>query len=138
MQLPDDDGDVELHVLRCRLTLLLGTNCDQCRSMVQCCFTSTETVRLIRTERPGRPPRSFTQLLNSDPPKHISLLLFIFLPTWISVVPDQYQLMFPSYLQFWQFLLPFFAGRDLQRMADDHTNQTHQTNDVRRGKALAK
>jgi len=25
--------------------------------MVQCCFTSTETVRLIRTEGPGRPPR---------------------------------------------------------------------------------
>ena len=35
----------------------LGTNCDQCRSMVQCCFTSTETVRLIRTESPRRPPR---------------------------------------------------------------------------------
>ena len=31
---------------------ILGTNCDQCRS-----FTSTETVRLIRTERTGRPPR---------------------------------------------------------------------------------
>ena len=25
--------------------------------MVQCCFTSTETVRLIKTESPGRPPR---------------------------------------------------------------------------------
>ena len=25
--------------------------------MVQCCFTSTETVRLIRTGSPGRPPR---------------------------------------------------------------------------------
>ena len=24
---------------------ILGTNCDQCLSMVQCCFTSTETVR---------------------------------------------------------------------------------------------
>ena len=36
---------------------ILGTNCDQCRSMVQCCFTSTETVRLIMTESPGRPPR---------------------------------------------------------------------------------
>ena len=36
---------------------ILGTNCDQCRSMVQCCFTSTETVRLIRTESSGRPPR---------------------------------------------------------------------------------
>ena len=36
---------------------ILGTNCDQCLSMVQCCFTSTETVRLIRTENPGRLPR---------------------------------------------------------------------------------
>ena len=38
---------------------ILGTNCDQCRSTVQlwCCFTSTETVRLVRTESPGRPPR---------------------------------------------------------------------------------
>ena len=36
---------------------ILGTNCDQCRSMVRCCFTSTETVRLIRTGSPGRPPR---------------------------------------------------------------------------------
>ena len=36
---------------------ILGTNCDQRRSTVQCCFTSTETVRLIRTESPGRPPR---------------------------------------------------------------------------------
>ena len=36
---------------------ILGTNCDQCLRMVQCCFTSTETVRRIRTERPGRPPR---------------------------------------------------------------------------------
>ena len=38
---------------------ILGTNCDQwqCLSMVKCCFTSTETVRLVRTENPGRPPR---------------------------------------------------------------------------------
>ena len=34
-----------------------GTNCDQCLSMVQCCFTSAETVRLIRMESPGRPPQ---------------------------------------------------------------------------------
>ena len=27
---------------------ILGTNCDQCMSMVQYCFTSTETIRLIR------------------------------------------------------------------------------------------
>ena len=51
----DDDDDVELHVLGCRVTL--GTNCDQCRSLVQCCFTSTETIRLVRTGSPGRPPR---------------------------------------------------------------------------------
>ena len=36
---------------------ILGTNCDQCRSTVQCCFTSTKTIRLVRTESPGRPPR---------------------------------------------------------------------------------
>ena len=52
----DDDDDVELHVLGCRVDIL-GTNCDQCVSMVQCCFTSTETVKLIRTGSPGRPPR---------------------------------------------------------------------------------
>ena len=36
---------------------ILGTSCDQCWSTVQCCFTSTETVKLIRTESPGWPPR---------------------------------------------------------------------------------
>ena len=36
---------------------ILGTNCEQCVSMVQCCFTSTETRKLIRTESPGRLPR---------------------------------------------------------------------------------
>ena len=35
----DDDDDVELNVLGCRVDVL-GTNCDQCVSMVQCCFTS--------------------------------------------------------------------------------------------------
>ena len=35
----------------------LGTSSDQCRSLVQCCFTSTRTIRLIRTESPGWPPR---------------------------------------------------------------------------------
>ena len=34
----------------------LGTSWDQCRSMVQYSFTSTETIRLVRTESPGRPP----------------------------------------------------------------------------------
>ena len=33
------------------------TNCDQWVFMVHCCFTSTETIRLIRTGSPGRPPR---------------------------------------------------------------------------------
>jgi len=36
---------------------ILGTSWDQCLSMVQCCFTSTETIRLGRTGSPGRPPR---------------------------------------------------------------------------------
>ena len=51
----DEDG-VEFNVLVCRVDIL-GTNCDQCLSMVQCCFMSTETLRLIRTGNPGRPPR---------------------------------------------------------------------------------
>ena len=44
-----------LNVLGCRVDILV-TNCDQCLSMVQCCFTSTETVRFIREGRrgPGR------------------------------------------------------------------------------------
>ena len=50
----DDDNDVELRVLGCRLTYE-GQTVTQ--SMVQCCFTSTKTVRLIRTESPGQPPR---------------------------------------------------------------------------------
>ena len=45
-QVVDGDDDVELHVLGCRVDIL-GTNCDQCVCMVQCCFPSTETVRLI-------------------------------------------------------------------------------------------
>ena len=36
---------------------ILGTSCDQCRSMVQYGFTSKETKRLVRTDSPGRPPR---------------------------------------------------------------------------------
>ena len=46
---------------------ILGTNCDQCRSMVQCCLTFTETViRLSRYEKPRTATSTFTQLLNSD------------------------------------------------------------------------
>ena len=33
------------------------TSWDQCVSMVQYCLTSTETIRLVRSENPGRPPR---------------------------------------------------------------------------------
>ena len=51
----DDDDEVMLNVLKCQLTL--GTSCDQCRSMVQYSFTSSETRRLVRTDSPGRPPR---------------------------------------------------------------------------------
>ena len=36
---------------------ILGTSWDQCLSMVQYCFTSMETIRLVRTEHPGRPPQ---------------------------------------------------------------------------------
>ena len=46
---------------------ILGTSWDQCRSMVQYRFTSTETRRFVRTDSPGRPPRlshsSWTMLL---------------------------------------------------------------------------
>ena len=52
--LAEVDDDVELNVLGCRVDTL-GTNCDQCVSMVYCCFT--ETKRLIWTGSPGRPPR---------------------------------------------------------------------------------
>ena len=45
---------VMLSVLGCRLT---GTSWDQCVSMVQYSFTSTETRRLVSTDSPGRPPR---------------------------------------------------------------------------------
>ena len=52
----EDDDVGALNVLGCRVDIL-GTNCDQCVSMVQCCFTSTKTIRLIRRGSPGRPPR---------------------------------------------------------------------------------
>ena len=51
-----DDDDCRASCPRMSVDIL-GTNCDQCMSMVQCCFTSTETVRLVRTESPGRPPQ---------------------------------------------------------------------------------
>ena len=48
-----DDDDAELNVLGRRVDIL-GINCDQCVCMVQCCFTSTETIRLIGTGSQGR------------------------------------------------------------------------------------
>ena len=60
--------EAELHVLGCRLTV--GTSWDQCWSMVQYCFMSTESVRLVRTDSPGRPPRlshsSWTMCLSAS------------------------------------------------------------------------
>ena len=50
---------------------ILGTSWDQCVSMVQYCFTSTETIKLVRTDSPGRPPRLSTQLLNSERQAHL-------------------------------------------------------------------
>ena len=53
---------------------MLGTNCDRCPSTVQCCFTSTETVRLVRTEGPDGHLDSHTQLLSSDfPPEPVCM-----------------------------------------------------------------
>ena len=63
-----DDGDVERNVFGCRVGIL-GTNCDQCVCMVQCCFTSTETIRLIRTAT-----LTFTQLLYSGSAEVLSSL----------------------------------------------------------------
>ena len=62
---------------------ILKTNCDQCRSMVQCCLTSTETVRLIRKESPGRPPRlsySSWTLLEDVPLVELVYLVFTRMP----------------------------------------------------------
>ena len=36
---------------------ILGTSWDQCRSIIQYSFTSTETRRLVRTDSPGQPSR---------------------------------------------------------------------------------
>ena len=58
------NDDVELNVLGCRVDIL-GTNCDQCVCMVHCCFTSTETIRFIRTGSPGRTP-GLSQFLNYE------------------------------------------------------------------------
>ena len=43
---------------------ILGTSWDQCRSMVQYSFTSTETRRLVRDGQPRTATSTLTQLLN--------------------------------------------------------------------------
>ena len=43
---------------------------------VQCCFTSTETMRLIRDGEPRTATSTFTQLLSSDPVSS-SVLLYV-------------------------------------------------------------
>ena len=58
-----DDDDVDLNVLGC-LVHISGTHCDQCVSMVHCCFTSTESIRLIKDGEPRTATSTFTQLLN--------------------------------------------------------------------------
>ena len=48
---------------------ILGTSWDECWSMVQYSFTSTETSRLVRTDSPGRPLRishsSWSMIVNT-------------------------------------------------------------------------
>ena len=78
---------------------ILGTSRDQCVSMVQYSFTSTETIRLVRTDSPGRPPRlshsSWTvtslppelwppSLLNSDTTRLTAVLLYLCCFSWPS------------------------------------------------------
>ena len=57
---------------------ILGTSWDQCRSMVQYTFTSTETRRLVRTDSPGRPPRLSHSSWTMGHTKVLSLLLLSF------------------------------------------------------------
>ena len=65
---------------------ILRTSCDQCRSMVQYSFTSTETRRLVRTDSTGRPPRlshsSWTMnfVWNCEPSFHLWFWRLAFRP----------------------------------------------------------
>ena len=65
---------------------ILGTSCDQCRSMVQYSFTSTETKRLVRTDNPGRPPR-----LSHSSWTMIHLYQRVFILYWILWVGVQWR-----------------------------------------------
>ena len=62
---------------------ILGTSCDQCRSMVQYSFTSTETRRLVRTDSPGQPPQlshSFLNYVEDVPLVEFMYLVFTRMP----------------------------------------------------------
>ena len=61
---------------------ILGTNCDQCVCSVQCCFTSTETIRFIRAGSPGA-TSTFTQLLNSHFFRTLAVILISDSCEWV-------------------------------------------------------
>ena len=77
---------------------ILGTSWDQCRSMVQYIFTSTETRRLVRTDSPGRPPRLSNSSWNYVGPLVLCRLLYIWRP---SAEP-------PCMLRLLSWILPYF------------------------------
>ena len=66
---------------------ILGTSCDQCRSMVQYSFTSTETSRLVRTDSPGRPPRLSHSSWTMTPSLSQGCQLFPFSVPGLSIIP---------------------------------------------------
>ena len=61
---------------------ILGTNCDQCRSMVQYSFTSTETRRLVRTDSSGRPPRLSHSSWTMPPTNLLTYSSFLSVSFW--------------------------------------------------------
>ena len=71
---------------------ILGTDCDQCRSMVQCCFTSTETVRLIRTESPGRPLRLSHSSRTLFGPSHEPVYIYVHGPSQVAASREHFTL----------------------------------------------
>ena len=73
---------------------ILGTSWDQCRSMVQYNFTSTETRRLVRTDSSGRPPRlshsSWTMSIHVSGSDLLTFSFrFLFLFDWVGVLWPQ-------------------------------------------------
>ena len=55
---------------------------------VQCCFTSTETVRTIRDPESRTATSTFTQLFSSDPPQSSSILVRSFLAVGSYLMPQ--------------------------------------------------